>query len=348
MRRTLDGRSGGILFPDLEKAGKYVYTAYTCGGTAVPLGEPLEAALSIEEDAPADAFSGVFPFPWKEAFEASEAFEEFGREKRTVPVFLEICREGRGEVFFGPIDELRHRVSSEGCALELAARSRAALLLDNEAVPQTYLYPSLPLLFKRHGEPYGFSEWEGETGGFSEPFTVTKGMSEWEVLALFCSRYLKAPLRARGRKLQALRERGSGRPRLHFGGDIPLLECAVEEKFCERYSEILVRPENTEAYTLSVAGRKAQELGLRRRRLLNGSEDQAREALRKAEKRAFCAELLVPGLPVPGAGVGTFAALTLPDTGETLPDLYVSGLRYSLSSSGESCRYYLRRRGEED
>lgn len=84
--------------------------------------------------------------------------------------------------------------------LEIAARSMAALLLDNEAIPQTYAYPSLPLLFERHGKPYGFTEWEGEPSGFSVPFTITKGMSEWEVLSLFCSRYLKVPLQGQRKK----------------------------------------------------------------------------------------------------------------------------------------------------
>lgn len=307
--------------------GGYTYTACNSQGKRISLGAPLEAVLSIEEDTPADAFTGVFP--WKSIYEELE------------PVFLEIC--GGGEVvFFGPVDELQRRFSSEGCMLEIVARSMAALLLDNEAIPQTYAYPSLPLLFERHGKPYGFTEWEGEPSGFSVPFTITKGMSEWEVLSLFCSRYLKVSLRARGKRLEALEERKEEFPLLQFGREIPILECSAEDKMCERYSEILVKPENTETFALSVFDGEAKSLGIRRRRLLSGSTELAREALVKAARRAFCAEVLSPGLPE--AGVGAAVCLTLPNWGKEISGLYVSGLRYSLSSSGERCRYTLRKK----
>ena len=57
--------------------GGYTYTACNSQGKRISLGAPLEAVLSIEEDTPADAFTGVFP--WKSIYEELE------------PVFLEIC-----------------------------------------------------------------------------------------------------------------------------------------------------------------------------------------------------------------------------------------------------------------
>lgn len=56
---------------------------------------------------------------------------------------------------------------------------------------------------------------------------------------------------------------------------------------CERYSEILVKPENTETFALSVFDGEAKSLGIRRRRLLSGSTEQAREALGKSYKKSF-------------------------------------------------------------
>ena len=103
-----------------------------------------------------------------------------------------------------------------------------------------------------------------------------------------------------------------------------------------------VKPENTETFALSVFDGEAKSLGIRRRRLLSGSTEQAREALVKAARRAFCAEVLSPGLPE--AGVGAAVCLTLPNWGKEISGLYVSGLRYSLSSSGERCRYTLRKK----
>ncbi len=40
-------------------------------------------------------------------------------------------------------------VTKNGAMLKLIARSRAALLLDNEAMPQEYHYPSLTQLYER-------------------------------------------------------------------------------------------------------------------------------------------------------------------------------------------------------
>ncbi len=60
----------------------------------------------------------------------------------------------------------------------------------------------------------------------------------------------KVSLRARGKRLEALEERKEEFPLLQFGREIPILECSAEDKMCERYSEILVKPENTETFAL--------------------------------------------------------------------------------------------------
>lgn len=306
----------------------FTYTAYGPKGERIPLGDPIEVSLSMEENTPADAFAGVFP--WKNSFQEQE------------PVFLEICGEGGETAFFGPIDELRHTASSGEHVLEITARSQAALLLDNEAIPQTYSYASLSILFERHGKPYGFTECRGETNGFVAPFTISKGMSEWEVLSLFCSRYLKASLQAKGNRLEACRSVEKAGEALRFGKDIPVWEFSIVEKLCERYSEILLRPEDTEKYAVSVLNENAQKLGIRRRRLLTGSWEQAEEALLKGEKNAFCVEIVCLGFPK--EGIGTPASLELLREGIRMEGLYISELRYSLSGKGENCRCILRRK----
>ena len=54
----------------------FTYTAYGPKEERIPLGDPIEVSLSMEENTPADAFAGVFP--WKNSFQEQE------------PVFLEI------------------------------------------------------------------------------------------------------------------------------------------------------------------------------------------------------------------------------------------------------------------
>ena len=53
-------------------------------------------------------------------------------------------------VFRGIVDQQDTKISPQGNRLRLVARSLAALLLDNEALPQTYINPSLRGLFERH------------------------------------------------------------------------------------------------------------------------------------------------------------------------------------------------------
>ena len=77
-----------------------------------------------------------------------------------------------------------------GMTLRLTARSEAALLLDNEALPQTYINPSLKQLFDRHAAPYGFAGMAGNQGAFRGKLTVKKGMSEWQVFEEFCGYFL--------------------------------------------------------------------------------------------------------------------------------------------------------------
>src|SRR5699024_3417624 len=82
-------------------------------------------------------------------------------------------------LFAGIVDEQVLSEDGDGITVELSARSRAALLLDNEAQPQIYYMPSLKLLFERHAAPCGFTGYLGRDEVFGGAFTVEKGMSEW-------------------------------------------------------------------------------------------------------------------------------------------------------------------------
>ena len=74
--------------------------------------------------------------------------------------------EPAGRVLFaGIVDEQVLSESGDGITVELSARSRAALLLDNEARPQIYYMPSLKLMFERHAAPYGFTGYLGRDRG---------------------------------------------------------------------------------------------------------------------------------------------------------------------------------------
>ncbi len=149
-----------------------IYWGVLRGGGRMLLGDPKEAALSFDREAPADQLKAVFP--------ADKLWEDIS----------EVLMYERGEgVFRGIVDEQNTRLTSEGVFVELICRSREALLLDNEAEPMIIKKPSLESLHKRLIEPLGFPETRGESGSVPGELRVEKGASCWQVLSEFCGEY---------------------------------------------------------------------------------------------------------------------------------------------------------------
>lgn len=142
-------------------------------GTEMLLGEPLEAQLLYDSDAPADQLTAVFP--------AERLWDDLA--------VVRIFHQGR-LVFGGIVDEQNTTLSGEGFRVELVCRSWEARLLDNEARPAVLRSPSLGLLWERYLKPLGFSEITGDMTSKTGELTVGKGASCWELLSGFCQDYL--------------------------------------------------------------------------------------------------------------------------------------------------------------
>lgn len=150
-----------------------IFWGTTLSGDRLLLGEPAEAALSYDRDAPADLLRVKFP--------VSRMWEEL----REISLY-----EGGKPVFRGVVDEQNTTLSSSGLTLELVCRSMEALLLDNEAQPETILAPSLPLLEKKLLLPLGLALGEGDRDRKRGELAVDKGESVWTVLEQFCRDFL--------------------------------------------------------------------------------------------------------------------------------------------------------------
>ena len=142
-------------------------------GTEMLLGEPLEAQLLYDSDAPADQLTAVFP--------AERLWDDLA--------VVRIFHQGK-LVFGGIVDEQNTTLSGEGFRVELVCRSWEARLLDNEARPAVLRSPSLGLLWERYLKPLGFSEITGDMTSKTGELTVGKGASCWELLSGFCQDYL--------------------------------------------------------------------------------------------------------------------------------------------------------------
>ena len=154
---------------------KIAMTLGLADGGSLELTGPFSALLTRTLESPAQSLEAVFPL-----------------ERGTAPspaVTVTLSR-GSRRIFAGWCDQQTAREDGDGRTLEIQARSRGGLLLDNEALPQTYYNVSTRDIFREHLVPYGFSPSALEiprdyTAGV---FTVAKGMSHWEVFYAFCVR----------------------------------------------------------------------------------------------------------------------------------------------------------------
>lgn len=142
-------------------------------GGQMLLGDPVEAVLSFDRDAPADQLKAVFP--------ADRIWEDISE--------VYMYERGKG-VFSGIVDEQNARLTQEGIFVELVCRSREALLLDSEAEPRKMKSPSLESLRQRLLEPLGFQKIVGSGSCGPGELDIEKGTSCWTVLAGFCRDYL--------------------------------------------------------------------------------------------------------------------------------------------------------------
>ena len=296
------------------------YVGVTPDGEVL-LPAPVKVVWDSSEDAPADSFSGIFPL------------EKCFGSLTGVKVL------GGGELLFDGVTDIQRETSAPGGrVLALAARSRAGLLLDSEAVPQTYSYPSLPMIYARHIAPYGFSGWLGGDWVFEGTMQITKGMSEWQAAALFCAAFLQTAPRVRGSVFDASGQAPQGE--LRFGGTgLRYLSAEVKSRFCDRYSEVFAPALSGGTYVSAAKDAGTRALGIRRRRCLK-SADGAGRLFASADRKAFAVTVECSGRVQAETGEPASISGGVPGTSAGLT---VAGVRYLMDASGERTRIVLRR-----
>ena len=302
------------------------------GSSWMDLGIPLSVELKKDEDAPADSLSVSFPYSGE------------------VPPFSQLrMYMDNAAAFDGIVDEQVLSIGASGRTLTLEARSRAALLLDNEALPQQYQRPSLPLLFQRHALPYGFSRAIGPQTVYSGVLSVTKGMSEWAVLSSFCENYLGvAPRITPQGELDATGREKTLAPLLFSSrGGIPYLSLEERHLPCNRLSEVRVRAQAGGEYAIRLTDGQAIAQGIQRRRYCNAAPFSSRPAsfgeamLRKAREQSYRLTISCPGWV--DAQIGQACRVDsplLPDPG----DLLVCSVRYRRNASSHTTSITLRKK----
>ena len=286
--------------------------------TETELPAPEKARYDAAEDAPADGFSGVFPLD-----------EDCG-----TLIGLKILGDG-DMLFYGTVDIQREIVSGSGSRLELTCRSLAGLLLDSAAVPVLYENLCLKDIFARHIQPYGFTDFRGETALYGGPFRVIPGMSEWQAAALFCRRFLRVTPRVNGTVFDASGGAVPDGPAFGAGGTKYF--CAeVRNRCCDRVTQIDTPDAQTGIYRIAAW---ENALPLRVRCLTKAGAD-AEAVMAQARRSAFAVLVECPGAPA--AEIGAKTSLSDPLLG-TYENMKVADIRCELDSGGLRTRYCLRR-----
>lgn len=287
-------------------------------GSQMLLGDPEEAALSYDRDAPADQLKAVFP------------------ADRIWPELLEVLiyRDGKG-VFRGIVDEQNTRLAASGLSVELVCRSREALLLDNEAEPGTIKRPSWEALGRRLLEPLGLRAAGGGQPAAGELF-IPKGTSCWTVLAGFCRDYFGTEpyVDFEG----AVRWEGREPERLELG---QVVSAEVAQLPCKRLSAVWKQGCLGGYDTLYSGG----EGGIPRRRYLsmeNGARP--RQLLEEAERESFRLTVTYAGSWWPARGLAS-VAVPLAGRYENCPVLRAA---YYRDKNGERTRLVLEKGGAAD
>ena len=217
------------------------------------------------------------------------------------------------------------------------------MLLDNEAMPQEYHYPSLTQLYERHVEPYGFCGFIGNGGTFDTKMTITKGMSEWQVIEEFCVRcFGTIPFVTADAYIDC-----SGavpNEQLVFDNSdascIPYLSILYRDKFYKRVSELYIQPKLGQAYTSVVHDDQAHKLGVQRRRFVVSNNYRGTRMIDSAKRKAVEVTVVCAG--------GICGSLKMPVVISdailgTIDKLSIAGWTYTLNSNGERCEYLLRK-----
>lgn len=312
------------------------YKFITIDGDTTELKNPISVKISKDKDAPADSILIQFPV------DSIQKYQNNIKKFAYIKIYND---ENCDLVFDGLVDEQIVEVSEDGLILEISGRSIACLLLDNEALPQTYYLPSLKTIFERHVKPYGFTGYKGSDTAFSGKFVVQKGMSEWDVLYNFCTEFLGVEPKITPARVINVTENTLQIP-LKFSNKDNEIKYTYISEIENRYeiiSEVNVRAEQDGNYSMKFINDTATKNDIIRKRYVNSVDDitpasTAQKLIDKGNEEAYQIALNCPCQLI---GELDMPAIVDDDTIGYMTGLKIKSIIYTLNSNKENCRILL-------
>lgn len=314
-----------------------IYEVEDFNGNKAVLENPISVEITMDEDAPADSIEVKFPIDLN-----SEEYKTLVNDQLTK---IKVYDDKKSRVILnGIIDEQIVSVSTAGVSLTILGRSSAALLLDNEAQPQTYNSIDIELLYNRHIKPYGYAGYKSvKYQSFSGLFEISKGLSEWQVLEKFCKDFLLKIPRVRPSNVIDFIDdyNDSG---IVFSNKIKgsTYYSSLEQNY-KRYkllSEVFIRSLKDGNYDNIISDQTSINRGILRKRYINAVGDakspvfRGEQLIKDANKASFELKLVHPGPIV----IDLLDKATInDDILGVMPNLIASSITYKLSNAGEVC-----------
>lgn len=296
------------------------YVIRDINGKTTKFKKPVSVNIVSSEDAPANSLYAVFTV------------------SGFVPVLDRIdVFNGSERIFFGKVDSQTTEKNKNGQLLTIKARSMECVLLDNEALPQTYCMPSMPLLMKRHFEPLGFDSFIGTAKAFSGELTITKGMSEWGVLSAFCRHFMNTVPKMDSNGVINITGDESSEV-VYLSSD----RCISVKSTLDRsslISEIYARTYTAGGYEMPLENDFARQLGVKKIRYVNSIDSESRtvlstrEIIKKSNQKYERIEIEYVGCILCERG----AKLVLDNNDR---NIRVREIHYTLDSNGERTKIY--------
>lgn len=251
-------------------------------------------------------------------------------------------------VFCGFVDEERHSVSDGGHVLTIIARSIAAVLLDNEACPQTFYHMTLDELRQHYLEPCRITNIVCDKPVCVPQVIVRKGMSVYELCDVIAVAALLEQPRVVGYDTIDFTGGGTLAPVLFSNakaGGTVMSGVTKRIRRCEVLSDIIIQSPDDGLYRSAVINRYAWNEYLRRTRYyIPPSEWQimpgfgAGEMIRESMLRRFAIEITTPSLTIHPL----FAPARVDADGMREHELFIAEKRMVLDGDGLHTDYVLR------
>lgn len=294
------------------------------------LTKPLKMSIDMDENVPADSLSAVFVSAEK-PFEADK-----------IKVY-----DDSGLIFNGVIDEVHRKTSRGVLYLSISARSLTAMLLDNESKPTSYSESSTSVIFLNHLKPCGITSFKGEERILRGRIRIPKGGSNWSAFYKFCvNAFGKTPRIERDGT--AYFDGVQSDDEVLFSNENGVKYNSVTEKYrpYKQITKVYSKLAEYGGYSTYTTNPETDSDSVKRERYLDAvnqiyTATVADEIISNSNKESYLVTVESPERCIPTLG----AAVKIDDKAlGKLDNLYLSALHYSLSPSGESTVFTLKRR----